>query len=169
LILDEPTNHLDIQSKAVLKQALQKYDGTVILVSHDRDFLQGLTSHIYEVKDTQIKEIVGDLQDYLNHLHASILATPRQQNDTPKQTNVDQRLEYNQRKEKEKEIRKVQTQISRVEKEIETLESQIEALNNKFAENPTNILQEDFVQHGKLKRTLEQTMYEWELLVEQIK
>ena len=167
LILDEPTNHLDIQSKAVLKQALQKYDGTIILVSHDRDFLQGLTTHIYEVKNTQIKEIIGDLQDYLNHLHASILAAPKAANEQVKQSNADQKIEYNLRKEKEKEQRKIQTQISKIEKEIETLEFQIEELNKKFIDNPTNILEDDFSLHGKLKRTLEQTMYEWEILVAQ--
>ena len=69
LILDEPTNHLDIQSKEVLKKALLKYDGTLILVSHDRDFLNGLANNIYEVKNTHIREVMGDLQVYLNQLN----------------------------------------------------------------------------------------------------
>ena len=168
LILDEPTNHLDIQSKAVLKQALQKYDGTLILVSHDRDFLYGLTSHIYEVKNTQIREIIGDLQDYLKQLHIDVLLNSKQSEQQVKTSNSDQKKDYEQRKEKERELRKKQTQVSKIEAEIEKLENQIEALNTKFIEQSTEVAPEEYQMHGKLKRNLDQKMYEWELLVEEV-
>ena len=168
LILDEPTNHLDIQSKAVLKQALQKYDGTIILVSHDRDFLQGLTSHIYEVKNTKVREIVGDLQEYLQQLHIDVLANSKQSDQPAKQSSTDQKRDYELRKEREREQRKVQTQVNKIEAEIEALENQIEALNTKFIENPTEVNPDEYQQHGKLKRNLEQKMYEWEILIEEV-
>ncbi|MBO7124588.1 MAG: ABC-F family ATP-binding cassette domain-containing protein, partial [Bacteroidales bacterium] len=88
LILDEPTNHLDIQSKEVLKKALLKYDGTLILVSHDRDFLNGLANNIYEVKNTHIREVMGDLQVYLNQLNQEMLRMAKQPEQTEKKTTV---------------------------------------------------------------------------------
>jgi len=167
LILDEPTNHLDIQSKAVLKQALQNYDGTIILVSHDRDFLEGLTTHIYEVKQTKVKEIVGDLNSYLQKLRDQELAEKRVEvKDNKKESK--QKLDYTQRKEKEKELRKIKTQIKRAEDKIEELENKIEALNVQFIEKSEETTPEDFQKHARITSELERVMYEWEILIDEV-
>ena len=168
LILDEPTNHLDIQSKAVLKQALQKYDGTLILVSHDRDFLDGLTTHIYEVKNTQIKEVMGNLETYLDQLRQEELEsakTPNKEEEKPSESN--NKASYIQQKEKEKEQRKLQTQISKIEKQIQDCEDEIYNLNMKFIEDSTHVTPEDYKRHDDLQNQVEELTAEWEKLVSQ--
>lgn len=166
LILDEPTNHLDIQSKAVLKQALQKYDGTLILVSHDRDFLDGLTTHIYEVKNTQIKEVMGNLETYLDQLRQEELEsakTPNKEEEKPSESN--NKASYIQQKEKEKEQRKLQTQISKIEKQIQDCEDEIYNLNMKFIEDSTHVTPEDYKRHDELQTQVEKLTEEWDKLV----
>ncbi len=168
LILDEPTNHLDIQSKAVLKQALQKYDGTLILVSHDRDFLDGLTTHIYEVKNTQIKEVMGNLETYLDQLRQEELEsakTPNKEEEKPSESN--NKASYIQQKEKEKEQRKLQTQISKIEKQIQDCEDEIYNLNMKFIEDSTHVTPEDYKRHDELQTQVEKLTEEWDKLVSQ--
>ena len=168
LILDEPTNHLDIQSKAVLKQALQKYDGTLILVSHDRDFLDGLTTHIYEVKNTQIKEVMGNLETYLDQLRQEELEsakTPNKEEEKPSESN--NKASYIQQKEKEKEQRKLQTQISKIEKQIQDCEDEIYNLNMKFIEDSAHVTPEDYKRHDDLQTQVEDLTAEWEKLVSQ--
>lgn len=167
LILDEPTNHLDIQSKAVLKEALQKYDGTVILVSHDRDFLEGLTTHIYEVKQTQIKEVIGDLHTYLNNIQAEeIRSQKKEEIQTPKK-NKEQNT-YSIKKEQEREIRKIKTSISRIEQEIEHIEEQIHTLNTLFIEQAEQATAEHFQTHAELQEQLQIKTHTWENLVEKL-
>jgi ATP-binding cassette subfamily F protein 3 len=168
LILDEPTNHLDIQSKAVLKQALQKYDGTLILVSHDRDFLDGLTTHIYEVKNTQIKEVMGNLETYLDQLRQEELEsakTPNKEEEKPSESN--NKASYIQQKEKEKEQRKLQTQISKIEKQIQDCEDEIYNLNMKFIEDSTHVTPQDYKRHDELQTQVEKLTEEWDKLVSQ--
>ncbi|HPH16834.1 MAG TPA: ATP-binding cassette domain-containing protein, partial [Bacteroidales bacterium] len=163
LILDEPTNHLDIQSKTVLKQALMKYDGTVILVSHDRDFLDGLTSHIYEVKQTKVREVIGDLQEYLSALHIDTLLQSKQQDSKTQKTETsDNKKDYEQRKERERELRKLEQTISKIEHKIQDLESEIHVLNTKFIEDTANVTADDYKHHANLQDLLDSTMIEWE-------
>ncbi|MDR2963539.1 MAG: ABC-F family ATP-binding cassette domain-containing protein [Bacteroidales bacterium] len=169
LILDEPTNHLDIASKAVLKQALQKYDGTLILVSHDRDFLDGLTTHIYEVKQTKVREIIGDLHSYLQQLHAEMLETPKQ-SAVAEQKNEQskQKQTYEQKKEQERELRKLQTALAKVEERVQTLETRLHEMNEYFIENAGNTTPEDYKRHADLQQELEDTMAEWETIAAKI-
>ncbi len=168
LILDEPTNHLDIQSKAVLKQALQKYDGTLILVSHDRDFLDGLTTHIYEVKNTQIKEVMSNLETYLDQLRQEELESAKTPNKVEEKPSANNSKEsYIQQKEKEKEQRKLQTQISKIEKQIQDCEAEIYDLNMKFIEDSTHVTPEDYKRHDDLQTQVEDLTAEWDKLVSQ--
>ncbi|MCK9562571.1 MAG: ATP-binding cassette domain-containing protein, partial [Bacteroidales bacterium] len=167
LILDEPTNHLDIQSKAVLKEALQKYDGTVILVSHDRDFLEGLTTHIYEVKQTQIKEVIGDLHTYLNNIQAEEIRSQKKEEIQTSKKNKEQNT-YSIKKEQEREIRKIKTSISRIEQEIEHIEEQIHTLNTLFIEQAEQATAEHFQTHAELQEQLQIKTHTWENLVEKL-
>lgn len=164
LILDEPTNHLDIQSKEVLKKALLKYDGTLILVSHDRDFLNGLATLIYEVKDTHIREVMGDLQVYLNQLNQEMLQMAKQPEQTEKKTTV-AKIDYQQQKEKEREARKLQTQISKIEKQIQDLENEVYNLNIKFIEDSANVTAEDYKHHAELQEQIDALTLQWDELV----
>ncbi|MDR0941334.1 MAG: ABC-F family ATP-binding cassette domain-containing protein [Bacteroidales bacterium] len=164
LILDEPTNHLDIASKAVLKQALQKYDGTLILVSHDRDFLDGLTTHIFEVKQTKVREIIGDLHNYLQQLHTEILTTPK---DSSKDAVRDvstttQKLNYEQKKERERELRKQQSALKKTEERVQELENQLHELNTYFIEAAGSITPDDYKRHAALQEKLDEAMAKWE-------
>lgn len=167
LILDEPTNHLDIQSKEVLKQALLKYDGTVILVSHDRDFLNGLTTNIYEVKRTHIKEVMGDLQVYLNQLNQEELAALKAPTQTEKKV-TSSKIEFQQQKEKERETRKLQTQIDKLEKQIQSLEDEVYNLNIKFIEDSANVTADDYKHHAELQDQIDTLTAEWENLIEKL-
>ena len=167
LILDEPTNHLDIQSKEVLKQALLKYDGTVILVSHDRDFLSGLTTNIYEVKRTHIKEVMGDLQVYLNQLNQEELAALKAPTQTEKKV-TSSKIEFQQQKEKERETRKLQTQIDKLEKQIQSLEDEVYNLNIKFIEDSANVTADDYKHHAELQEQIDTLTSQWEELVGQM-
>lgn len=167
LILDEPTNHLDIQSKEVLKQALLKYDGTVILVSHDRDFLNGLTTNIYEVKRTHIKEVMGDLQVYLNQLNQEELAALKAPTQTEKKV-TSSKIEFQQQKEKERETRKLQTQIDKLEKQIQSLEDEVYNLNIKFIEDSANVTADDYKHHAELQEQIDTLTSQWEELVGQM-
>lgn len=163
LILDEPTNHLDIQSKAVLKQALIDFDGTLILVSHDRDFLEGLATHIYEVKHTSVKECVGTLDDFLK----SYTAMP-QDSKPAKQPETDsssQKIEYEQRKEYEREIRRIENKVKQTEEHIFTLESAISELEQKFSDAQDSITPEDYSQHESLQKELLTATILWEELI----
>lgn len=164
LILDEPTNHLDIQSKEVLKKALLKYDGTLILVSHDRDFLNGLANNIYEVKNTHIREVMGDLQVYLNQLNQEMLQMAKQPEQTEKKTTVS-KIDYQQQKEKERESRKLQTQITKIEKQIQDLENEVYTLNVKFIEDSANVTAEDYKHHAELQEQIDALTLQWDELV----
>ena len=167
LILDEPTNHLDIQSKTVLKEALQKYDGTVILVSHDRDFLEGLTTHIYEVKQTQIKEVIGDLHTYLENIKTEEIRDQKKADSQFSKKNKEHDS-YTSKKEYDREIRKLKTAISRIEQEIEGVEERIHQLNILFIEHAEQATPEDFQHHAQLQEQLEALTNTWEQLVEKL-
>jgi ATP-binding cassette subfamily F protein 3 len=130
LILDEPTNHLDMHSKDVLKSALLQYTGTLVIVSHDRDFLQGLTNRVFEFRHGTIKEYLGDIYDFLeqrrmrtlSELEANQKKVAAQSFEDPVSQN---KINWEKRKESEKEIRKIKSQIGKCESEIEQLETQL--------------------------------------------
>jgi ATP-binding cassette subfamily F protein 3 len=159
LVLDEPTNHLDIISKEVLKQALQDYDGTLIVVSHDRDFLADLTNRTIEFRDHKLHHHIGDVNAFLekrqlDNMREVELSTPKQTEEAaPKKE-----LSFEERK---RLIRAVQN----AEKKIEKLEGEIEAFEAKMAdpsfyENPDS--QKQMEQYGQKKKDLEQAMEDWE-------
>lgn len=135
LVLDEPTNHLDMDSKDILKNALLRYDGTCILVSHDRDFLQGLPDILYEFKDHNIKEYHCDIFDFLamkkiSQLDEMNLAMSKKEKE---KTVSDNKRQFEQNKEKERELRKKRNNLQKIEKEIEELENTIDIMEQKLS------------------------------------
>ena len=169
LILDEPTNHLDMRSKDVLKEAIQAFDGTVILVSHDRDFLDGLVTKVYEFGGGKVKTHLGGIEEYLQST-----AGEKQLTDSEKpsafnsqlSTPSEGRINYELRKEVSKKIRKIERDIESLEKEIEKAETRISEIEAQFAEGVTeaSLLKE----YEQTKHTLDAKMYEWELLSEEV-
>ncbi len=170
LVLDEPTNHLDMDSKDILKNALIRYDGTLIIVSHDRDFLQGLTNTLYEFRNQQINEFHGDIFEYLTHRKIEDLKALEQgkaAQSQSKETSISQnKLDYEKSKEFEKELRKIRNSIEKAEKEIETLELEIKNLDHKLANSePTDPIfsDETFYKAYQMKKAaLTSAMQVWE-------
>ena len=169
LILDEPTNHLDMQSKDVLKAALQDFNGTLICVSHDRDFLNGLVSKVYEFGGGRVKEHLGGIYDFLRAKKIDSLqelekSKPSVVSNQPSDVSS-AKLDYAVQKAAAAEKRKKEKQIAEVEAAIAALEeeqTQMEALLS-VAENQTT---ENFRKYESVKHQIEQKMYEWELLNE---
>ena len=179
LILDEPTNHLDMRSKDVLKEALMEFDGTVICVSHDRDFLAGLASKVYEFGDGKVREHLGGIYDWLRYKKAQIedadrsidmvLRSGQASKQTILQENVPTagKLDYAAQKARAAELRKAKKAVDEAEADIAKMENEIAEMESLLAE-PANQTQERFTQYEQLKHRLEQRMYEWELLSEQL-
>ncbi len=165
LIMDEPTNHLDMASKNVLKNALKSFEGSVILVSHDRDFLQGLVERVYEFREHKIREYLGDIDYYLEQRKFDNFREVEKidNKSTSKSKQVNSR-------EQEKEKKRMKNRISKVEVQIDQLESQIIDLEVAIAKNDEAVLsKKDFFKEFKLKKdTLDQLMLEWADLSEQI-
>lgn len=139
LILDEPTNHLDMQSKEVLKNAINEFDGTAIIVSHDRDFLDGLVSKVYEFMDGKVTEYLGGIYDYLNRRNIESpdeLSTIKKSsvvNESPLQAEtVKKKNSYAEHKELQKKIRKIEKAIKESEAKIENLENKLKVLSEKM-------------------------------------
>lgn len=139
LILDEPTNHLDMQSKEVLKNAINEFDGTAIIVSHDRDFLDGSVSKVYEFMDGKVTEYLGGIYDYLNRRNIESpdeLSTIKKSsvvNESPQQAEtVKKKNSYAEHKELQKKIRKIEKAIKESETKIENLEKKLKVLNEKM-------------------------------------
>ncbi|MBN2681214.1 MAG: ATP-binding cassette domain-containing protein [Bacteroidales bacterium] len=171
LVLDEPTNHLDMQSKDILKDALLKYDGTLILVSHDRYFLDGLVEKVYEFKDKKVKQHIGGIYDFLRRKKIESFKELEQNKVEKKlfeKANSDKKQEYLERKEVEKEIRKVSNKLAASEQNIEKLEKEMENLHNLLAlpENAAN--HELFKFYNNLGEKLEKEMEEWERISEEL-
>ena len=160
LILDEPTNHLDMNSKDVLKNALLQYTGTLIVVSHDRDFLSGLTNELYEFRDGGVREFKCDIMEFLEKYQAGLTASIPTA--TPvNTTKTASKVAYEEGKERERERRKLQNAVAQKEKEIEELEKQIAAKDALLAEG----LPQDatfYDEYQQLKQLLERKMEEWE-------
>ena len=176
LILDEPTNHLDMQSKDVLKEAIKAFDGTVILVSHDRDFLDGLVDKVYEFGGGKVREHLGGIYEYLRFHNAENITDALGSGTAPKQeeqekktvTNEhkdkDSALSYAERKEQQKKISRIQKQVKESEKRIEDMEAKLEELGKQL-EQPENASDMTLVnKYTELQSALDEEMQKWEEL-----
>lgn len=168
LVMDEPTNHLDIKSKNVLKEALKSFEGTLIVVSHDRDFLQGLTDRVYEFKDHRIKEYLGDIDYYLGERAVDNLREIEKKDvkkavETPKTEN---KKSY----EDQKKLKSLNNRLSKVEATINTLEREIKEIDVELATNyDATIAKPDFFDtYQKKKDALAKHMEEWEVITEDL-
>ena len=176
LVLDEPTNHLDMRSKDVLKNALNNFEGTVIVVSHDRDFLKGITNRVFEFKDKKIKEHIGDIYDYLAAKKISSLAelelAPKPVKQKKEPVTVSPTKEnHEDKKNREREVNRIKKEIEKTEKEIAALETEIVQLEKQmndpgFYEKPNTT--EIFNKYNNLKESHTQKMSGWESLTEQL-
>jgi ATP-binding cassette subfamily F protein 3 len=170
LILDEPTNHLDMQSKEILKQALNDFGGTLLIVSHDRDFLDGLVSKVYEFKNRKMKENIGGIYDFLEKKKMEELnelnAPPAKGSNTKtKQGESRQtREDYERRKERNRKIKKLEKDIARCEERIEELEKKMKEMEKDLASPEKVENQELFSEYDELKNEHEQEMNRWEKL-----
>ena len=171
LILDEPTNHLDMQSKDVLKAALQDFNGTLICVSHDRDFLNGLVSKLYEFGGGRVKEHLGGIYDFLRAKKIDSLQELEKNTErfTDRVQSTDQissaKLDYAAQKAAAAEKRKKERQIAEVESAISALEAQQAQIEQLLA-LPENQTTENFQKYESVKHQIEQKLYEWEILSE---
>jgi ATP-binding cassette subfamily F protein 3 len=173
LVMDEPTNHLDIASKNVLKEALKKFEGTLILVSHDRDFLQGLSNKVYEFKNKKIKEYLGDIDYYLEAHNLSDLREVEKRTVLKNETETtasNAKETYLEVKQKEKELNQLKNKLSKVEKQIAAIESDILSLDAEMFENPdvVNTNPNFFADYQKKKEDLDELMEEWTNLQEKL-
>jgi ATP-binding cassette subfamily F protein 3 len=174
LILDEPTNHLDMRSKDVLKEAIKAFDGTVIVVSHDREFLDGLVTKVYEFGNKKVREHLGGIYDFLQYKKMDSLRELEISNslkaasETVEKVASENKLSYEARKEQNRKIRKAEKEVEDVEKQIVTYESDLEAMNKQL-ELPEYASDSDFIMsYQKKQRELEHKMYEWEILSEEV-
>ncbi|MFI3302998.1 MAG: ABC-F type ribosomal protection protein [Rikenellaceae bacterium] len=162
LILDEPTNHMDMRSKDILKEALKKFDGTVILVSHDRDFLDGLVDRIYEFRDGGVREYLGGIYYFLEKRKVeSMQDIERKERPTTSspQESTTGKLTYEQRKEQEKLLRKARKAVESTEAELSKIEAQIGELDTKMA---ANYVESDYKLYSELKAQYDKLMTQWE-------
>ena len=166
LVLDEPTNHMDMRSKDILKRAIQKYDGTVIVVSHDRDFLDGMVDRIYEFRDGGVKEYLGGIYYFLEKRKVESLQEIERRDTPATQSSADKgasqgKLSYEQKKEQEKLIRKLRKAVESIEEELAATESRIAEYDAKFAV-ATEYNETDYIEYNKLKEHYDHLMHEWE-------
>lgn len=172
LILDEPTNHLDIQSKEVLKEALKNYEGTFIVVSHDREFLQGLTNRIWDIEDYQLKIHHFGVKEFLKR-KTEVLKPDLKRKENARSSNSDKNSKSNYREEKEEKRRKnkLQNQVSRAEQKIEQLEAKVKIMNEEIANldysNEVDANQK-LAAFEKVKSELDEQMKIWEKATEEL-
>jgi len=166
LILDEPTNHLDIQSKNVLKEAIKAFNGTVIIVSHDRNFLDGLVEKIYEFKNRNLREFIGDIHQFLEMKRSEEEGFVVAKEPVVVTEVSENKQNYEMRKEFNRKLRKAEKLVADAENEITELETEITEMEAKMADG--NSSQELFDSYKKTTHTLEQKMYEWQLLSESL-
>ena len=174
LVMDEPTNHLDITSKELLKQALMKYDGSLIVVSHDREFLQGLTQKVYEFRDMNIKEYHGDINTFLsekdlNNFKQLELSNKDYDNSNVKDQNKDS---FKDKKDKKRKINKLKSKIRNIEKQIDTLSDELKKKDLELADpikfNELSSEKDFFQIYGQQKNDLIQLEEKWTALVEEL-
>lgn len=167
LILDEPTNHLDMRTKDVLKEAIQAFDGTVILVSHDRDFLDGLVTKVYEFGDGLVREHLGGIYDFLQKKELqdlkSLEATPTQSTANPATPQQAQgKLSYEEQKEQARQLRKVEKEVKEKEEAISRIEATLQDLELQMS-TPEGATDAALIsQYASQQKELEQTMADWE-------
>jgi ATP-binding cassette subfamily F protein 3 len=163
LVMDEPTNHLDIKSKNVLKAALKKYEGTLLLVSHDRDFLQGMSNIVYEFKDQKIKEYLGDINFFLEQRNMENMREVEKKDiakkEAPKET---AKVSY----EDQKKSKSLQNRLSKVESQIKQLEIDILQDDKALASNYDKHVEDAnfFIAYNKKKKELDRLLEEWEVV-----
>lgn len=171
LILDEPTNHLDMISKDILKSALIQFDGTLIVVSHDRDFLQGLTNKVYEFKKPNIKEYIGDVYDFLeakNIEELDDLNRNKKNVKAPAEPVVSQnKIDYEAKKSFDREVKKLEREIQKKEEQIEKAESELAEMDRIMAEQGTQT-DDWYWSYGKKKESIQNLMNEWGELQEKL-
>ena len=176
LVMDEPTNHLDMKSKDILKLALKSFDGTLIIVSHDRDFLQGLTEKVYEFKDKNIKEYLGDVNNFLEVKMLENFKDFELRNPVKKSTNVkessENKLSYEQRKQLDKDIRKLSNKLAKIEREVDILEQELKQLDLELV-NPKKFQEMSkkegfFEKYQQKQQKLSNFMQNWENFHEEL-
>lgn len=179
LIMDEPTNHLDIQSKEIIKIALQKFEGTVIVISHDREFLQGLCDKIFEFRDGSMKEFLGNINEYLEYRQKESLREISAEKSKLSQTEVEPKVEK-QNQSTSNDVKPHQTQSNFISKEQKNLQNKLKKLEEKIADYEkeiasleeifakTNPSQQELGKYEVLKNELTTTMQDWEKIVVQI-
>ena len=166
LIMDEPTNHMDMRSKDILKEALMRFDGTIIVVSHDREFLDGMVDKIYEFRDGGVKEYLGGIYYFLEKRKVESMAEIERKA-TPTTTSKEGatvssgKLSYEQKKEQEKQIRKLRKAVETIETELAEIESQIADYDARFA-SATEYNEADYRAYDELKTRYDHQMHEWE-------
>lgn len=174
LIMDEPTNHLDIQSKEIIKLALQRFEGTLIVISHDREFLQGLSDKIYEFRDGKMKEFLGDINEYLDFRQKESIREisaekAKLHGDEPKvevKVKSEPKVEVQSNVIVSKEQKSIQNKLKKVEEKISELETVIENFEATFTkENPS---EETLEKYNKTKEELDLALQEWEHLGTQL-
>jgi len=171
LLLDEPTNHLDIRSKDILKQALMKYDGTLIIVSHDRDFLDGLVEKVYEFRDRQIKEHIGGIYDFLQKKKLVSLQELSRKEKQSAQDTVQEikasKEDYLEKKEWDRQLRKAASQVAEIEEHIARLEREMETTGHLLAV-PEHLevdeIEKMSAHYQQLQADLDEAMTSWEQL-----
>jgi ATP-binding cassette, subfamily F, member 3 len=167
LVMDEPTNHLDIKSKNVLKAALQKYEGTLLLVSHDRDFLQGMSNIVYEFKDQKIKEYLGDINYFLEQRNMENMREVEKKDVIKKETPKENaKVSY----EDQKKSKSLQNRLSKIESQIKQLEIDIQHDDKALASNYDKHLEDAnfFMAYNKKKAELNKLLEDWEVVQEEI-
>lgn len=171
LILDEPTNHLDIQSKDVLKDALKQYEGTFIVVSHDREFLNGLTNRIWDIEDQKLKIHHFEIQEYLDFKlkkggKETIKSTQKEEVQTSNpESQASEPVNFNEQKELKKKRQRIENQVKKLEDKISELEQEIEQLNNRIYNSDFQNTDEQnliFEQLGEKQTSLDEAMTSWE-------
>jgi ATP-binding cassette subfamily F protein 3 len=174
LVLDEPTNHLDMRSKDILKKALVKYDGTLIVVSHDRDFLDGIVGKVYEFRDNRIKEYIGGIYDFLRKKKLQHLKDIEKKEKAQKE-NVSAEIstnkqKYIERKEYERNLRKLKKRLEESESVIGKIEAEINAVDKSFMEpgNTSDAHDIDYERYRELKDQLNGEMNKWAFYSEEL-
>ena len=170
LIMDEPTNHLDIASKNVLKNALKRFDGTLIVVSHDRDFLQGLTNTVYGFKDKVIKEYLGDIDYFLEQHQIENLREAEKKTVIVKKPDAAKKVKFKLSREEEKKVNKLKNKLAKIETQIDNFEKDILEMDTALAEDyELTSTMPNFFENYKLKKTkIEMLMEEWSEIEEKV-
>ncbi len=167
LVLDEPTNHMDMRSKDILKDALRKFDGTVVVVSHDREFLDGIVDKVYEFRDGGVREYLGGIYYFLERrklenlqeIERRTVAVPA--SPTENRTQSVGKQSYEQKKEQERQQRRIRRAIEQIEAELEQVDKDIAAMDEQFA-TTTEYKDEDYKRYEELKQRSSHLMHEWE-------